>query len=546
MIDWGAHVRRDTPHSLPQSNHEAEFMNRKSVILIAAVAACIAILMPPASAFAISRDLVIDRGKVWVNYTYTDPKTHKKTTSVPYSQSRWAYETGAMVPTSTSNPSAVGYRTDCSGFASMCLNLRDSKGRPYSASTAEFGAKGSKKYFQIAKSQLLPGDMILKSTVWGAPVGHAIIFAGWVDAAQTQFWALEQTSSSSHNGTILHPRAYGQPYFRPYRYSGLVDPYADVEDTVSGTDPYQASAAAADAVYSAAHKVTVPALVVANGSNWGDQVVASALAGQLHGPALMSPSSSLSSWTTAEIKRLKPKHVILVGSSGTLSKKLQSQITSMCPDVTRVEGNGLFATSASSLATLADEAKKNHSSLDAVYVVSGDGPAEALSIAPVVNRASRAVLFVHTNSVPSGSLKALVASHIKNVVILGGTKTVSAGVEATLKKAGCKITRIAGADKYKTSLAIANHALSLNLGFTWKQMGIGSPSSTMDAFAWASANGANKSLFVLTPAASLDANVRKSAAAHRTEIGKAHVFGGAASVSQAARKALAVALRTGK
>jgi hypothetical protein len=184
--------------------------------------------------------------------------------------------------------------------------------------------------------------------------------------------------------------------------------------------------------------------------------------------------------------------------------------------------------------------------LTALYVVSGDQPAEALSIAPVVNRAPRPVLFVHATSVTSNTLKALKASHIKSVVILGGTKTVSTSVEAALKKAGCKTSRIAGADKYKTSLAIANQALSLKLGFSWKRLGVGSPSSTLDAFAWGSSNGTNGSLFVLTPASSLDANVRKSAAAHRTEIGKARVFGGSAAVSQAARKTLAVALRTGK
>ena len=545
MVDWGIR-KRTRPSSCQKSKHEAEFMNRRSTLLIAVAAVCIAVAMLPTSAFAISRDLVISRGKVWVNYTYTDPKTHKKVTSVPYSQSRWAYESGALIPAKTSNPSSLGYRTDCSGFASMCMNLRDSKGHPYSATTAEFGAKGSKKYVQIAKSQLLPGDMILKSTVWGAPVGHAIIFAGWVDAAQTKFWALEQTSSSSHNGTILHSRAYGQPYFRPYRYVGLDDPYADVLESVNGSDPYRSAAAAADITYPPTQTVTVPALVIAAGSKWGDQVVASELAGQLHGPALLSATGSLPASTTAEIKRLKPSRIIMIGSSATLSKSVQSQLASLCPSVSRVEGNDLFNTSANALKTTIAEAKANGVTVTVAYVVSGDQPAAALSIAPVINRAPRPMLFVHANTVPSSVLSALKASHVKNVVILGGTKTITTTVEKALKKAGCTTSRIAGADKYKTSLAIAKHALSLNLGFGWKRLGVGSPSSTLDAFAWGSSNGANGSLFVLTPAASLDANVRKSAAAHRTEIGKARVFGGAGAVSQGARKTLAVALRTGK
>ena len=521
-------------------------MNRRTITLIAVIAACMFSAALPTSAFAISRDLVISRGLVWVNHTSTDPKTHKKVTGVPYSQSRWAYESGALIPASTSNPSSLGYRTDCSGFASMCLNLRDSKGHPYSATTAEFGAKGSKKYIQITKAQLIPGDMILKSTVWGAPVGHAIIFDGWVDAAQTQFWALEQTSSSSHNGTILHPRKYGEPYFRPYRYVGLDDPYSDVEESVNGCDPYRSAAAAADASYSTTHTVTVPALVVASGTAWADQVVASEIAGQVHGPTLLSLASSLPASTTAEIKRLRPSRIVMIGSAARLSAKVQSQITSMCPNVVRVEGADPFAISASGLAKVSSEAKANSATVDTIYVASGDEPNEAMSIAPVVYRVPRPVLFVHANSVPSVVLGALKASKVKNLILLGGSSTISKSVEKTLTKAGCKVSRINAGDKYKTSLAIATKALALRAGFTWKRLGVGSPSSTLDAFAWASANGFNGSLFVLTPASSLDANVRKNAAAHRAEIGKARVFGGSAAVSQGARKTLAVALRTGK
>ena len=140
---------------------------------------------------------------VWVNHIQSSSKG-KVVRGVPYSQARWALVNGSLIPTSTKNASSLGYRTDCSGFASMCYGLLDANGNPYSECTAGFGAKGSKKYFQITKAQLLPGDMVLASAVWGAPGPHAIIFDGWVDAAQTQFWA----HGTDH---LKHPQRHHPP-----------------------------------------------------------------------------------------------------------------------------------------------------------------------------------------------------------------------------------------------------------------------------------------------------------------------------------------------
>ena len=519
-------------------------MNRKSTLLIA-VAACIAILMLPASAFAISRDVVLARGMVWANYVRSvDAKTGKKTTGVLYSQSRWALENGSTISTRTPSASTKGYRTDCSGFASLCWNLRDSSGRPMSLSTADFGAKGSKKYFQIAKEQLQPGDMMLKSTVWGASGGHAIIFAGWVDGSMTQYWALEQTTSSAHNGTIYHTRTYGEAYYRPYRYSGLEDMFSDVEETVSGADAYRAAAAAS----LAAHPVgkTVNTLVIANGSILGDQVTAASIAGGARGPVLLVGTKSLPASTTAEIKRLKPKFIYLLGSTANISPAVQSAITTLCPTVARINGKNSFEVAANSVSTTLMLAKRTGHALDTVYVASGDESAEALSAAPLLARLSRPVLYVHQGSVPAIAMKKLKATTVRKVVILGGTSAVGTAVETAFKKAGYKVSRVGGTDCYKTSVAIAAHALALKVGFVWKRVGVASPGLCTDALAWAATNGAAGSMLLLTPRKSLDSGVKSAVVAHRTEIGKARVFGGCGAVDAAARKTLAIALRSGK
>ena len=484
----------------------------------------------------------------WVNYTRT--VSGKKVTGVPYSQSKWALENGTPVAASVTDPSTVGYRTDCSGFASLCWNLRDSKGRPYSESTATFGANGSKKYFQITKAQLIPGDMILASAVWGAPGPHAIIFDGWVDAAQTQFWAMEQTSSSSHNGTILHARSWADAVarkFRAYRYSELEAPYTDVEENISAADPYQSAAAACDAVYPpSAKSATVPAMVIASGAVQGDQVTAASLAGAVGGPVLLVAPTSLPASTTAEIKRLKPKRIYVMGSSDIVSDAVVKAITALGPTVTRVAGHTTIQVASSAIQYTVAEDSANRHAADTAYIATAHGISDSLAVSPILAKTGRPILFADLDSMRSYTLRALKASKIKKLVLLGGTGSISTKQEKALKKLGYKTSRVYGANGSKTSLAIANHALSLKIGFQWKSMGITSKTSCTDSLAWAYANGTAGFMYLMTPTAKLDGSVKSAAISHRTAVGKARVYGGAGAVSDAARKALATALRSGK
>lgn len=90
------------------------------------------------------RSAIIARGQVWVDK------------NVPYSQTK-TYD---------------GYRTDCSGFVSMCWQLP--KDGP---STSEFPNYSVK----ITKNDLQPGDAML------CEGHHIVLFAGWKDSGKTQY-----------------------------------------------------------------------------------------------------------------------------------------------------------------------------------------------------------------------------------------------------------------------------------------------------------------------------------------------------------------------
>lgn len=96
----------------------------------------------------IARTTIISRGQDWVDK------------HVPYSQ------TG----------SHDGYRTDCSGFVSMCWQL--SKPGQTTSTLHNFANN-------ITKNDLLPGDAII------CEGHHVALFAGWSDSTKTKYIVME-------------------------------------------------------------------------------------------------------------------------------------------------------------------------------------------------------------------------------------------------------------------------------------------------------------------------------------------------------------------
>jgi hypothetical protein len=106
------------------------------------------------------RRTAIERGFGWLD------------AQVPYSQS--AYK--------------AGYRTDCSGFVSMCWQL----GTSYT--TADFSSGGGKSGPIGSYSKLLPGDALVHRSNGS---GHIVLFLGWNDSSHSAACVLEQASTAS-------------------------------------------------------------------------------------------------------------------------------------------------------------------------------------------------------------------------------------------------------------------------------------------------------------------------------------------------------------
>jgi hypothetical protein len=121
----------------------------------------------------------ITRAKVIANAKTWHPHTSSR---VPYSQSK----------------THGGYRTDCSGYASMALAL----GKP---GLNTVGLAKSSVTTRIAMSQLKQGDLIIDAT-GTSNTRHVVIFEKWANSAHTSYWEYEQRGSY---GTDHRTRTYG-------------------------------------------------------------------------------------------------------------------------------------------------------------------------------------------------------------------------------------------------------------------------------------------------------------------------------------------------
>jgi hypothetical protein len=113
---------------------------------------------------------------------------------VPYNQGAWH----------------EGYRTDCSGYVSMCWGLRDSLVTSTMPQVAH----------RIAKEELRAGDVLLNTDV---ATGHVILFDRWADYAHSSYVGYELCPQGTLHHVIPYPYYSGFGTYEPYRYNNAGD-----------------------------------------------------------------------------------------------------------------------------------------------------------------------------------------------------------------------------------------------------------------------------------------------------------------------------------
>lgn len=197
---------------------------------------------------------------------------------------------------------------------------------------------------------------------------------------------------------------------------------------------------------------TAPVVYVTTGGNYPDALAAGAAAAVQGGPLLLVDPGYVPDVTLAEIRRLAPASIILVGGTSAVSQQVQNTLASVAR-VTRLAGADRYET-----------ARKvaNHAfgTATSAYLATGMDFPDALSASAAAGAARVPVLLANGSlaAIDQATVDHLRAMGITSLKIVGGVSAMSPGVEQTLRAAGFTVQRLAGSDRFQTSVAINRDA----------------------------------------------------------------------------------------
>lgn len=223
---------------------------------------------------------------------------------------------------------------------------------------------------------------------------------------------------------------------------------------------------------SRSHFPSAATVVLARADDYADALGGGPLAGQLDGPLLLTGQDGLHDATAAEISRLAATRAVLMGGRNALSDQVERDLEAIgVTEVVRLAGATRFDT-----ARLAAE----RLGPGPVYLAQGrTGWPDAVAVSALAAFQSRPILLTERDQLPDETRRALRALSADQAVIVGGQAVVANAVAAELETEGLAVSRLAGATRYETSRAVADHAVAAGMSpaSTWLAAGSNWPDS---------------------------------------------------------------------
>lgn len=192
----------------------------------------------------------------------------------------------------------------------------------------------------------------------------------------------------------------------------------------------------------------VPVAYIASGTTFPDALSGSAAAGTRGGPVLLVNRDSIPDPVAAELSRLQPAKIVVLGGTDSISPAVQTLLARYSRSVTRLGGTDRYAVSA------AISADTFPAGVSVAYVAAGATFPDALSGSAVAASNHGPVLLTERQALPDPVLTELKRLKPGWIIILGGTDSISTAVQAQLE-ALAPSTRVAGADRFAVSAALS-------------------------------------------------------------------------------------------
>lgn len=228
---------------------------------------------------------------------------------------------------------------------------------------------------------------------------------------------------------------------------------------LSGADRYSTSVAISKNTYPHSKGGTV---FVATGATFPDALAAGPAAAEVSAPLLLVPrAGTLPQVVAAELTRLAPTQVYIVGGEGAVSKQMAAQVRSaagVSPEVERLGGANRYDTAARVVNKIfAESSYDDIFNWQYVFLATGRDFPDALSASAAAGFLNAPVLLTDgkSKSLDAEAMKILRRMKPHQVYVVGGTGAVSAEIESQVRTLAPKVDRLGGADRYATSREVA-------------------------------------------------------------------------------------------
>ncbi|GAC1517954.1 MAG: hypothetical protein NVS1B12_07690 [Acidimicrobiales bacterium] len=276
--------------------------------------------------------------------------------------------------------------------------------------------------------------------------------------------------------------------------------------------------------------------LLANGAlaHFPDALAGSYLAGNGHGPILLSNLDDIPAPTSQALSSLGVKNVVILGGTAAVDDNVATQLRGAGYQVSRLGG----ATRYDTAQAVAENPPAAYVGSDAAakktaIVASGENFPDALVSGPLGYANAFPVLITPRDSLASQTQKVLTDLGIQSVLIPGGTAAVSQAVEGQIQGMGITTKRFAGADRTDTAAQVATFAVQ-SLGFSAAKIDLARGDDPADSLSGASVGGVTKTPLQLasnpTTLCSASATYLKN---NSPTLTSGYIFGGTVAISQA-------------
>lgn len=297
-----------------------------------------------------------------------------------------------------------------------------------------------------------------------------------------------------------------------------VKPFEQVTNRVAGDTAMETMSKVIDETFNKARTV-----VLASKDGYWDALSASALAGALKAPVLLSGRDALPQETIDQLQRLGTKRAYLVGGRSVMSNSVVDQLHALGISTVTVAGKRAQDTS--------NMVARKLPSSDVCFIATSWGYQDALSASSFAY-AKKAPIFLANDAgmLDRATLACIRSKNFKRVVLIGGESVLAPELVQQLNQAGVKnIQRIAGETAYDTSALFAQWAL--NHGMRANNMAIATGYGYEDALVGAALCGKKGSVMVLADDSNTTA-VDLIVDAQKNKISNYYILGGQSVVGE--------------